>query len=156
MDPVPTLTSHISNIHLLIMLTTKPRFIKWLLPTRFSKNMLVLNSHFHHIHHPLQYHHCPSHDQHNNVQLTPHIMELCTVQVLQPPDTSYTLSSNGFLNSIPSNTTNPLCSPLPILHPTIYTSLSGTHIQFSLYFLHYVKFITVIQKYLWCQTFGGN
>jgi hypothetical protein len=37
---------------------------------------------------------------------------------LQPPDTSYTLSSNSFLSSTPSNTTNPLCSPLPILHPT--------------------------------------
>jgi len=93
MDPDPSPTSHISKIHFNITLTHILWSLKWHHPSTFSKSILVPNSQFHHKHHALQYYHCQLQDQHNNVQETPQIMKLCTVQVLQPPDTSYTLSS---------------------------------------------------------------
>jgi hypothetical protein len=121
-----------SKIHFSITITPSPWSLKWILPPRFSKNILVHNSHVRHIQHTLQYYQSPLHDQPNNIQYTPHIMKLCTVQFLQPPETSYTLSSNTFLSLTPSNTTNPLGSPNPILHPSTYLSLSTKHIQSSL------------------------
>ena len=96
MDPVPSLTFYISKIHFIITLPSILWSLKWLLLLMFSKNILACNSNLHHTQHALQYYHCPLHDQPNNVQWTPCIIKLCSF--LQPPDTSYTLSSNSLLS----------------------------------------------------------
>jgi hypothetical protein len=58
-------------------------------------------------------------------------MKLCSF--LQPPDTSYTLSSNNILNSTPSNTTNPQCStPSHFTPHNLFISKQYSHAIFSL------------------------
>ena len=125
MDPVPSLTYHISKIHFNIMLTPSPwslsKFFLTGFPRTFSYTILPSTTYttpstiitVRYTTSPITY------NKHHILWSS----ALCSF--LQPPDTSYTLSSNSSLSSTPSNTTNPLCSPPS--HFTPYNSLISKH-----------------------------